>query len=80
VISSGTNSQRARKEQEKGSGFDGDSWRDYHGDSTVYIVGKHGLSVHLPCDGKPGEKDRGDDSSENEDSGGLGSDYERNND
>ena len=50
-------------------------WYRYFGDSTVYISGKSGLSVHLPCDSKSGEKDRGEDSSENEDSGRLGQNH-----
>ena len=74
MISSGTNSQRARKEQEKGNGFDGDSWRDYHGDSTVYLIGKHGLYVHIADSGESNEADREQDSPDGKDSGGLESD------
>ena len=59
--------------------YDND-WYRYFGDSTVYISGKHGLTVHMPDSGESHEADRGEDSSENEDSGGLGSDHERNND
>ena len=51
-----------------------DDWHDYFGDSTIYTVGRHGLSVHLPDSGKPNEADREPDGSENKDSGGLGQD------
>lgn len=54
--------------------YDND-WYRYFGDSTVYISGKSGLSVHLPDSGKPNEADRGEDSTETEDSGGLGEDH-----
>ena len=33
-------------------------WHRYFGDSTVYISGKSGLSVHLPDSGKPSTEDR----------------------
>ena len=36
-----------RSGQEKGDGFNGDSWSDYFGDSTVYRCGRGGLYVHL---------------------------------
>lgn len=58
----------------KGSGFDGDSWSDYFGDSTVYRCGKSGISVHLPDDSVADKADRGEDSAAGEDSGGLESD------
>ena len=53
--------------------YDND-WYRYFGDSTVYRCGKSDFSVHLPCDSKSGEKDRGEDCAESKDSGGLGSD------
>ena len=52
-----------------------DDWYRYFGDSTIHTVGRHGYVVRLPRDSKPGEKDRGEDSSENEDSGGLGQNH-----
>lgn len=59
--------------------YDND-WYRYFGDSTVYISGKSGLSVHLPDSGKPDKTDRKPDIGKGEDSGGLGSDHEGNND
>lgn len=55
-------------------------WHRYFGDSTVYTVGRHGLTVHMPCDGKPDKADRSEDGSENEDSGRLGQDHGRDSD
>lgn len=46
-------------------------WHRYFGDSTVYISGKSGLSVHLPCDGITGAQDRKPDTGKGEDSGRL---------
>ena len=63
-----------RSGQERGDGFNGDSWSDYFGDSTVYRIGKSGFSVHMPRDSKPDKADRSKDGAENEDSGGLGQD------
>ena len=57
-----------------------DDWHDYFGDSTIYTVGRHGLSVHLPDSGKPNEADRGEDGSENKDSGRLGQNHGRDSD
>ena len=51
--------------------YDND-WHRYFGDSTIHTVGRHGYAVRLPRDSKSGEKDRSEDSSENEDSGRLG--------
>ena len=51
-----------------------DDWHDYFGDSTIYTVGRHGLTVHMPRDSKSGEKDRCEDGSAREDSGRLGQD------
>ena len=39
--------QRVRNRQEKGDGFNGDSWSDYFGDSTVYRCCRRGVYVHL---------------------------------
>ena len=50
--------------------YDND-WYRYFGDSTVYISGKSGLSVHLPCDGESGATDRVEDGSKGKDSGRL---------
>ena len=55
-------------------------WYRYFGDSTIHTVGRHGYVVRLPRDGKSGEKDRGEDGSAREDSGGLESDNGRDND
>lgn len=52
-----------------------DDWYRYHGDSTFYSVGKHGLSVRMPDSGEPGEADRGEDCAESKDSRGLGEDH-----
>ena len=46
-------------------------WYRYFGDSTVYSCRKSGLGVHMPCDGKPDKADRGEDGSEEKDSGRL---------
>ena len=54
--------------------YDND-WYRYFGDSTIHTVGRHGYAVRLPRDSKSGEKDRGEDSSENEDSGRLGQNH-----
>ena len=59
---------------------DDNDWYRYFGSSTIHSVGRHGYAVHLPRDSKSGEKNRGEDGAAGEDSGGLGSDYERNND
>ena len=56
--------------------YDND-WYRYFGDSTIHTVGRHGYVVRLPRDGKPGEKDRGEDGSEREDSGRLGQNHGR---
>ena len=37
--------------------YDND-WYRYFGDSTVYISGRHGLSVHFADSGKPDKTDR----------------------
>ena len=37
--------------------YDND-WHRYFGDSTVYISGKSGLSVHFADSGKPDKTDR----------------------
>ena len=50
---------------------DDNDWYRYFGDSTVYISGKSGLSVHLPDSGNPNEADREPDGSEGKDSGRL---------
>ena len=50
-------------------------WHRYFGDSTVYISGKSGLSVHLPDSGKPSTEDREQDAGKGKDSGGLGEDH-----
>ena len=50
--------------------YDND-WYRYFGDSTIYRCGKSGLSVHLPCDGKPDKAGCGKDGSERKDSGRL---------
>ena len=71
---------RRSKRPETGGGFNGDSWRDYFGDSTVYRCGKSDFSVHLPCDSKPEKADRGENCAETEDSGGLEQDHERDSD
>lgn len=67
--------QSRLKRHGKGSGFDGDSWRDYFGDSTVYRCGKSGLSVHLPDDSVADKADRGENCAESKDSGKLGQDH-----
>ena len=67
--------QRRSKKQEIGGGFDGDSWRDYFGDSTVYRCGKSGLSVHMPDTGKPDSASREQDGTETEDSARLEQDH-----
>ena len=36
-----------RSGQEKGDGFNGDSWSDYFGDSSVYRCCRRGVYVHL---------------------------------
>ena len=54
--------------------YDND-WYRYFGDSTIHTVGRHGYAVRLPCDSESCEKDRGEDSSENEDSGRLGQNH-----
>lgn len=46
-------------------------WYRYFGDSTVYISGKSGLSVHLPDSGKPDKTDHKPDTGKSEDSGRL---------
>ena len=55
-------------------------WHRVHGDSTVYRVGKAGLSVHMPDLGESGEADRVEDSPEGSDPYGLGPDYDRDRD
>lgn len=50
-------------------------WHSYFGDSTVYISGKSGLSVHLPDSGKSDKADRKPDTGKGEDSGRLGEDH-----
>ena len=50
--------------------YDND-WYRYFGDSTVYISGKSGLSVHLPCDDITSAQDRKPDTGKGEDSGRL---------
>ena len=64
-----------RSGQERGDGFNGDSWHDYFGDSTVYRCGKSGISVHLPDDSVADKADRGEDSAAGEDSSGLGENH-----
>ena len=54
--------------------YDND-WYRYFGDSTVYTVGRHGLTVHMPCDGITGAQDRKPDTGKGEDSGGLGQNH-----
>ena len=54
--------------------YDND-WYRYFGSSTVYISGRHGLSVHFADSGKSGEADRGEDSPAGEDSGRLGQNH-----
>lgn len=57
-----------------------DDWYRYHGDSTVYTVGRHGFTVHMPDSGEPAEADRGEDCTETEDSDRLGPDHDRDSD
>lgn len=54
--------------------YDND-WYRYHGDSTFYSVGKHGLSVRMPDSGESHEADREQDAGKGKDSGGLGEDH-----
>ena len=54
---------------------DDNDWYRYFGDSTIHTVGRHGYAVRLPRDSKSGEKDRGEDGSENKDSGRLGQNH-----
>lgn len=54
--------------------YDND-WYRYFGDSTIYINGKHGLTVHMPDSGESGEADRKPDTGKGEDSGGLGQNH-----
>ena len=55
-------------------------WYRYFGDSTIHTVGRHGYVVRMPRDSKSGEKDRGEDGSEREDSGRLGQNHGRDGD
>jgi len=55
-------------------------WHRYFGDSTVYISGKSGLSVHLPDSGKSDKADRKQDTGKSEDSGRLGQNHGRDSD
>ena len=67
---SGTGTQEMLITQERQDGLKDDSdWYSYHGDSTIYRVGRSGFSVHLPCDGKPDKADCGEDGSKEKDSG-----------
>lgn len=52
-------------------------WYRYHGYSTVYTVGKSGLSIHMPDPGESGEADRFQDGPEGKGSYGLGTDHDK---
>ena len=59
---------------------DDNDWYRYFGDSTVYISGRYGLSVHFADSGKPDSASREPDGSEGKDSGRLESDNAGDND
>lgn len=59
---------------------DDNDWYRYFGDSTIYTVGRHGLTVHMPCDGITGAQDRKQDTGKSEDSGRLGQNHGRDSD
>jgi len=57
-----------------------DGWNDYFGDSTRYCCRRGGMYVHLAGYDNAQTAGTTADGREGEDSGGLGSDHEGNND